>query len=745
MLQTDIRTQFVNTINPDETGKLWDLRHSAVNDTPFRIFNNEQDVFLCSKLPYVYKLTEEPSSTNNSWFEYEERTKKDGFLCVNDYFCFSKTLLLKYGIGFILTSWLFKDADNKIKVRFNPQYLGCWYNNAPDVTEIVDDIYSYENLLKYQYNNSYVIPDLMDGMGNSVDAGENWIKEHLSTNYFNCEYGEIFNNVITGDNPTLQWNNFLLSRRFFGKKLQRIELDSDEKISSFEDTYLTTTPDNIKEFIYPVFLSAEHRTNERYFFMRCNLNNANSIFDDIEDSEHPLVKYGAYAFWEWSNTINKNVLRNYITPTSELNKYDEENPIAYSYIDTTDYEQTIDYNQETPVIQEPKYTMFMVETGDIYPYGLVDGTLNKFTSFMKIGGTALYASELDRTVAGPSKTPSEIIIDKRKEGTIFKTPSEYYSTNINSSNNLIDEVFDESNGDRNWFWLETLKNWCLYIYRDGVLQLCCWNGVNGWDPIFDIIVQLNYNNLEILATKYLYTYHFFIQGTSIPDDRFGLYVPVRYPNEAVGQLYYRTLVLPKDTISKNYNERFQNLHDTKVCQTYEYNDRSNYCRDLGPSTGWWHNFYRKTVSQKQIYVQENKGNVFGVANQYCPTVIKSSNGNLMICYSFICNSNGYGNSSVEDLFIISAGEANLRCRNIFGAGDGKTIDGDWKNYFSINADEEVTSEIINIENNETIYGAPNLTFNMATKEINTMKMFANRPNPTTNNRDLQDYLERWDR
>lgn len=747
MLKADITTQFVSTINPDETGKLWDLRHSAENDTPFRIYGNEQDVFLCSKIYYNYKLTEEPSSTNNWWFDYEERTEKDGFLCVNGYFCFSKTLLTKYGVGFILTSWLIKDTDNRIKVKFNPKYLSCWYNNAPDETVILEDIYSYENILRYQYTINgvvqYAIPDLMDGMGNSVDDGENWLKEHLGTDYFNCEYGEIFNSIITGDNPTLQWNNFLLSRRFFGKKLQKITLDSDSNLS-FSDTYLTTTTDTTKEFIYPIFLSAEHRTNERYFYMRCNLNNADTIFNTIAQSEHPLVLYGAFAFWEWSNTLYKSVIQNYTTPTIEPNRYTVGN--ISNYNDISNYEQTIDYNQETPVIQEQKYTMFQVETGDIYPYAFVDSTLNKWDSFHKIGGTALYASELDRTIAGPSKTPDQIIAEKRKDGTIFKTPSEYYSSSINSSNNLIDEVFDVSNGDRNWFWLETLKNWCLYIFKDNMLQLCCWNGIDGWDRIFDIMVQLNYNNLEVLAQKYLYTYHFFVQGTAIPNDRFGLYVPIRYPNEAVGQLYYSTLVLTKDNISKNYNERFQNLHDTKVCQTYEYNDRSNYGRNLGATgTPLFNNFYRKTVSQKTVYVQENKGNVFGVANQYCPTVIKSTNGNLMICYSFLCNSNGYGNSDIEDLSIISAAEANIRCRNIFGAGDGKTIGGDWKNYFSSNADEEVTSDIINIENNETIYGAPNLTYNIATKTINTIKMYANRPNPTTNNRDLEDYLERWDR
>ena len=58
--------------------------------------------------------------------------------------------------------------------------------------------------------------------------------------------------------------------------------------------------------------------------------------------------------------------------------------------------------------------------------------------------------------------------------------------------------------------------------------------------------------------------------------------------------------------------------------------------------------------------------------------------------------------------------------------------------------EEKSSNIYNSDD-DTIYGAASLTLNVAEKEINSIKLEANRPNPTTNNKDLQDYIERWDK
>ena len=92
---------------------------------------------------------------------------------------------------------------------------------------------------------------------------------------------------------------------------------------------------------------------------------------------------------------------------------------------------------------------------------------------------------------------------------------------------------------------------------------------------------------------------------------------------------------------------------------------------------------------------------------------------------------------------MSLEDVNSRCRDIFGSGDDKTMK-DWKRYNVTNTDEENPSDIRE-NTDDTIYGAANLTLNVAESKINSISLIANRPNPTTNNTDLQDYLERWDR
>ena len=84
------------------------------------------------------------------------------------------------------------------------------------------------------------------------------------------------------------------------------------------------------------------------------------------------------------------------------------------------------------------------------------------------------------------------------------------------------------------------------------------------------------------------------------------------------------------------------------------------------------------------------------------------------------------------------------CRDIFGDGSDKTIFKDWKRYNIVNSTDEVATDI-KFGSEETIYGATSITQSYGNYKINNIKFYANRPNPTTTNRDIQDYLERWDR
>ena len=126
-------------------------------------------------------------------------------------------------------------------------------------------------------------------------------------------------------------------------------------------------------------------------------------------------------------------------------------------------------------------------------------------------------------------------------------------------------------------------------------------------------------------------------------------------------------------------------------------------------------------------------------------MFKQTNGNIALSYTYYVVGNGYGvNTETNPFHIISPTVANERCRDIFGSGDDKTIDKDWKRYFTLDYTEERSSEIRS-SNEDTIYGAASLTFNVVEKKINSITIAANRPNPGTNNKDRQDYIERWDK
>ena len=147
-----------NPDNPDENGKLYDLRETAEYDKPFSVEGYNEDVYITSyENDYVYKLNKKISEIN---WETDDFTKLEEFT-VNSHFLldgrgefiFSKKLLTQYGIGFVLSDWLEKKTDNgvtKVWVHFKPAYLGNWCGT--DTTDIWDDeLYSFYNLKNYEY------------------------------------------------------------------------------------------------------------------------------------------------------------------------------------------------------------------------------------------------------------------------------------------------------------------------------------------------------------------------------------------------------------------------------------------------------------------------------------------------------------------------------------------------------------------------------------------------------------------
>lgn len=755
-VENDIGLITVSTIDikrdGDDGGKFYDLRYTTEYNTPFKIENYTTDVYDSSSEKYIYKLNKKYSNidfSSDNISELEEWTNNSRIL--TDYhgeFIFSKKLLLECGIGFILSDWLkvyTKTVGSEIvtgvRVEFDKTYLQNWieptvYAYLPQIIED-DELYSYYNFKNYQYTINgvvqYAIPDIIENYPITFDNTEAFVKENL-WQYVNVTYNNNFNDIISDIN----WKKFLLSRRFPGVKLQSFVYDGDN-ITGLTDTYVGPSGDNVI-FIFPHYVAAEYRS-ATYVFTRGCIIDAYDTFNTVKNStEHPLFKLDMLSYWE---TVQGGITYMYYYPgfpSATPNKYNTSTD-ADSYVDITSHTTVLENG--TPVIKEMKYSFYNSSLEDIVPNGTDPNTgILKSKNFGKYASLTPIMSIMGKVVT-TYPSAEEVIQDKLYSNpSLYKTPSEFYANETATYNENMDDAYGGDIGsDRNWFWLDTLKNWCIYIEKNEILYLMCWNGIDGWDSLEEIIIQKDLLNLYRLANKYLYTQYFFEEGVAYPNDRWGAFVPMRYPEGTPAQVFYKTLILSQDTTSKNYNRKFQSLHDTKIYQTGERNDISNAGMDvIGKST-----IPVPPYPATPIPYDKNRQASFGVPTQYCPTLFRQTNGSIALSYIFYARGNGYGVSTeVNPYHIISSENANIRCRDIFGAGDDKTIEKDWKRYFVLDFTEEKSSNIYNSDD-DTIYGAASLTLNVAEKKINSIKLAANRPNPTTNNKDLQDYIERWDK
>lgn len=758
-LDNDIGKIFVSTIDynhdaPDENGKLYDLRETAEYDKPFSVEGYNENVYLTSyNNNIIYSLTKDIQDLdyNAEDFYIEKYSENSHFIKDNnDEFIFSKKLLTQYGIGFILSDWLEKKTENgvtKVWVHFKPSYMGNWCGT--DEIDIWDDeLYSFYNLKYYDYNiegeTKNVLPDLIDGEHSAVGTCEEFLKKHGT--YYNISYENNFQSTISTEN----WRKFLLSRRFPGVKLKEFDykleetIDEDEQktykiviINGKYDNCLSDAvigPDvNDLTFIYPHLVSAEY-TQNTYVFIRYKFENYYAALNAaINSITNPLVKLELLSFWKTIGN-GKSYMFYYPGISNDIpNEYNESNT-ATEYKDILSYTAVIENGNF--IEREQKYTYYAVQTDDINPIHKIQGndTLFSYKDFSRKSKTTALLTVVKKNITSEPSADDFLKKELEENKLKYKTPSEYYSNSSNIFNENVEEAFSEIGNDRNWFWLDTIKNWCIYVEKNEILQLMCWNGIDGWDSVYDIMVARDSLNIHYLARKYLYSHNFFIEGIAYPNDRWGCYVPIRYPDGTIAQIYYRTLILTADTKVKNYNNKFQNLHDTKIYQTGERSEISN--TGLGA---------KKTQSGKEIPVDTNRQAVFGVPTQYCPVLFKQTNGNIALSYTYYVVGNGYGvNTETNPVHIISPTIANERCRDIFGAGDDKTIDKDWKQYFTLDYTEEISSEIRS-SNEDTIYGAASLILNIAEQKINSITITANRPNPGTNNKDRQDYIERWNK
>ena len=143
------------------------------------------------------------------------------------------------------------------------------------------------------------------------------------------------------------------------------------------------------------------------------------------------------------------------------------------------------------------------------------------------------------------------------------TPMEYYGKLVDVHEQKLRLSSNNSSDIPVYFWVETLKNWCTYIYNKlndyyGIALLAVWNGQNGWNILEKILQEQNANQL---TKGQLY---------NILDNYSASY------KEDIER--YTKLLIQNSTV---YRFPYESLHTTYICRVYKPYYNPNYSVDSG--------------------------------------------------------------------------------------------------------------------------------------------------------------------
>ena len=308
-------------------------------------------------------------------------------------------------------------------------------------------------------------------------------------------------------------------------------------------------------------------------------------------------------------------------------------------------------------------------------------------------GTSLVSFfELTGVSSISNYTVTDEMLDKYIEETPnLVTPSEYYGNSIsygeytNAETGFAKVSSDEEDTVPSWFWLDTIKNWCIFkLTGDNKIKLFVWNGINGWNSFEDVLANPKKYNFNTSSLKYGINFSSTIKYHSM-------------------NFTYKALVLTYDTKFSQYtSDTFQTIRIGKA-----YSDN----RD----TGRW---------------------PFTIG---IPTVERLASGELAILYSLLLPGVDPSHYCVypENISFL-----NGTCRQFFGEGDDKTIADDWLRVEKTVNKADDASDITSMSESSLVNADEiNTVKDEATKMAITFTPF--KQYIETDNIDSESYVERW--
>lgn len=295
----------------------------------------------------------------------------------------------------------------------------------------------------------------------------------------------------------------------------------------------------------------------------------------------------------------------------------------------------------------------------------------------------------------------DVLTDETKT---WMTPSEFYNENNITTKNIKtgDDGYIVANagddGDNKttpvWFWVNSLANWCTFKHNTRhCTELCVWNGMNGWDPLSDIIKPNT--DAKIILNRYYYDYTRFIKGVNVS-----------------AQLY-RNLSMRYRYIKLPYDSKFS-----------QYDENTFQCIKIG-----------------RVHLN-NKSMLRYPFTTGIPPIMRLPSGELALIYYLVLPGM---TKKHEVIWPDNMDFINSVCQAYFGSGNDKTIKEDWKRFYKlIDVLEEKANDIIT-DDVSTLVDADEI--NTIHEDIVPLNITLNIPRqyPETIDATPDSYVEDWRR
>lgn len=712
-------------------------------------YTNNEPITMCQAIPVDDVISEngqDVSSSNKCYilFDYQSNDTQQ-------YALYSPELLETYGIGFIRSDWIIYDKDGNLRVEFWPE----------KASNLLFDKTGNKTLETATGNYEHSTSNPLYGCIKSFRTAKGVIEVGIS------DTDELANEAIfvnTQENVrNLLQNRASICRCYKMFKFQHTSGGESSVLLNSKPLYIKTDGKMINyckaEYnndyakLNDVTKSHVTKKDQQLAFRLAKLANMGKVKNDADEIQNLCV-------WFYNDTYKMPQLyyvddyRSYNSAVTYATSVLTSGSTEYYLPLGTCVSNVVPYMDEEnqPLLQYERWKNVLqfiysdanrtVWTGAPNSY-YYDPSQNNRTI---VKGTSKIYTKISKY--SPADENAEENVEKVLEEDGWMTPNDYYNTKVNTSNvdtgslgyTRASTATDEIKGK--WFWVDEIKNWCVWRRTNrSTIHLYVWNGRNGWDKLEDIVNA--WLKFDWQTLKRIYFYNPSVISIGMFSDNFSSMATTYYDKEWKPALMavnsYHTIILKRDTSISTYDsETFQNIHSSSVMYVDINSDEH-----MGVTIPGNYDYGGKT--SKIGKVKQGYGAIV-MPVVGCPCVVRNTNGQLNLMYVNKLDGNFTNNDDTnEALYFKDEGIIYLNsvCQTYFGKGDEFNIE-DWKKFTKKDNTEEKASKMYS-NDEESLYGVPQLINSEAEKINMKMTMTSPRPNIGTKSVNNEDYILRWNR